>query len=453
LSAHTAHTGRTLAAVQAATNTAAARATAELAVAGTGWSVGRVRRDGVRLEPPVAYWATYSVRIERAVRGRSDPEQRRLTLVVRACFARVDWDQYAGWLRELYGDAPCRPVDGLGHPVLVDELQQAWWFFPVDPHLPTLAAATDPRAVRRVLAPRYSAKTPPAKIRVDTVRYMPEISAALRYRIVDKPAAAERVVFGKLYRGDRGRELHETMQQLWVLSTERPDLLSVVEPMAYDDALALHLEHAAPGTPVGSDRTDPVFLAAALAAAAALAVLHDSGLTSDSELPVEPEVNRLDDVTHQLSLVHPDAGRLLRDLVVQLRSRLSRTPAEDWVFTHGDMKYDQFLEDGGRFTLVDFEEVGRSETSWDLGKWCAHAVPSMPETWEDSDGAERARAAFLQRYLELRPDATRARFPIYEAIHLANRAMVLMWGQTEGWEGAAESLLTLAMERLQTPAP
>jgi aminoglycoside phosphotransferase len=453
LSAHAAHTSRTLAAVQAATNTAAARAVTEEAVAGTGWTVGHVRRDGVRLEPPVAYWATYSVRIERVLRGRSEPEQRRLTLVARACFTRADWEQYSARLREQYGDAPCRPADGLGYPVLVDDQQQAWWFFPVDPHLPTLAAATDPRAVRRLLAPRYSAKTPPARIRVDTVRYLPEISAALRYRVVDRPGAAERIVFGKLYRGDRGRELHETMQRLWTLSTEHPNLLSVVEPMAYDEELALHLEHAAPGTPVGSDRTNPVFLAAAVAAAGALAVLHDSGLSSDSELPVEPEVNRLDEVTHQMSLVHPDAGRLLRDLVVQLRSRLSRAPVEDWVFTHGDMKYDQFLKDAGRFTLVDFEEVGRSETSWDLGKWCAHAVPSMPETWEDSDGAEQARTAFLQRYLELRPDATRGRLPVYEAIHLANRAMVLMWGQTEGWEGAAESLLTLAMERLQTRAP
>lgn len=77
----------------------------------------------------------------------------------------------------------------------------------------------------------------------------------------------------------------------------------------------------------------------------------------------------------------------------------------------------------------------------------------MPETWEDSDGAEHARRAFLDRYLQLRPGATVTRFPIYEAVHLANRAMVLMWGQTEGWQGAAQSLLALAMERLRTPPP
>jgi thiol-disulfide isomerase/thioredoxin len=173
----------------------------------------------------------------------------------------------------------------------------------------------------------------------------------------------------------------------------------------------------------------------------------------DETLPLGPELDRLDEVTEQLLGVHPAGGQQLRDLVVRIRAQVDATSPEDEVVTHGDMKYDQFLEYDGRFTLVDFEEVDRGETSWDLGKWCAHCVPSMPESWEDSDAAERARTAFLARYRELRPDVNLGRFPLYEATHLGNRAMILMWGHAEGWELAAESLLTLAMERLQAPAP
>jgi hypothetical protein len=441
----------TLETVQRATTVDAAEEVARAALDGSGWEVLRVRADGARLEPPTAYWATYRVRAQRATRNGT--EQRRLTLVARACFQPDDWRQYRAWLTELYGDAACRPIEGLGYPQFDEGRHCAWWFYPVDPQLPTLAAASDPRSLRRLLAPRYSPKTPPARIRVEAVRYQPEISAALRYLIVDKPGAPERSCFGKLYRGDRGRELHDTTQQMWELSQRRPDLLSVVQPIGYDEELALHLEHAVLGTPVGSDRTDPVFQDAAVAAADALSALHDSELSSVNVLPLEPELARLDDVTHQMSLVHPDAGRLLHDLVKQLNARLPRLPSEHTVFTHGDLKYDQFVAHDGRFTLVDFEEVGMAETSWDLGKWCAHVVPSMPENWEDSDAAETARSAFLQRYLALRPDATRGRFPLYEAIHLANRAMVLMWGQVENWQVAAQSLLTLAMERLQTSAP
>lgn len=445
------HGGLTLEAVQRATNTAAAQRIAEPAVADTGWAVERVRREGVRLEPPRAYWATYAVRVTR--RTRQGAERRDLTLVARACFDATDWAEYRDWLAHNYVGAPCRPLDGLGAPVLDDALQVAWWFYPVDPHLPTLAAASDPRNLRRLLAPRYSAKSTPARITVEPVRYLPEISAAVRYHVVDRPGAPEAVFYGKVYRGGRGRQMHATMRALWELSLTYPELLHVVEPVVYDDELALHVERAAPGLPLGSDRTNPRFLAGAVAAAEALAVMHTSGLDSPDTLPLQPELDRLDSVTHQMSLVHSDAGQLLRDLVVQLTKRLPRLPSEAQVLSHGDLKYDQFLEQEGRFVLVDFEDVGVGETSWDLGKWCAHAIPSMPDTWEDSDAAEQARTAFLRRYLELRPDAALPRFPLYEAVHLANRAMVLMWGQVEGWQGAAESLLTLAMERLQTPAP
>lgn len=443
----------TLDEVQRATNTASVTAFAEELCEGTTWSVRRVRRTRVRLEPPLAYWATYHVRVERPRKGSAESERRSLVLVARACFASDDWVEYRDSLLEAFEGMACEPLTGLGYPVVFDETQHARWFYPVDPGLPNLAASNDPREVRRLLAPRYSPKTPPARITVETLRYLPEISAALRYTIRDKPGATERTVYGKVYRDGAGAALHETMQNVWELAELHPDLLRVVQPLAYDEDLDLHLELAAPGEPVEGTRTDPRFLAAAIAAAEALAVLHDSGLHSDAVLEIEPELERLDEVVEQFMLVNPPAHVLLRQLMAQLRKALARIPPEAEVTTHGDMKYDQFLEQDGRFTLVDFEDVGRSETSWDLGKWCAHATPSMPETWEESNAAEQARRAFLDRYVELRPAATRQRFPIYEAVHLANRAMVLMWGQFAGWEEAAESLLALANERLGQPAP
>jgi aminoglycoside phosphotransferase len=446
--------GLPLDAAQRATNTAAATRITTEAIAETGWQLDDIYRYSVRLDPELGYWAVYRATVQRPTRGgKGEPESRRLTLVGRVCFDSEDWAEYRDWLRDLYDDAPCRPIGGLGYPVIVEEHQQAWWFYPVDPHMQTLAEATDPRSVRRLIAPRYSAKTPPARILVESVRYHAETSAALKYVVLDRRGKPERTVFGKIYREGRGRELHETTARLWAASQAHPDLLSVVEPLAYDDELELHLESEAPGTPVDGDRLSPTFQAAALAAADALAAMHGSDLEIEEDLPLEPELDRLDEVAEQMLLVHPEGGRLLQELVVQLRARLARTPAEDEVVTHGDMKYDQFLEADGRFTLVDFEDVGRSETSWDLGKWCAHCMPSMPDSGEESEAAEKARAAFLARYRELRPQATLGRFPIYEATHLGNRAMILMWGQGEGWQGAANSMLSLAMERLQTPAP
>ena len=129
-----------------------------------------------------------------------------------------------------------------------------------------------------------------------------------------------------------------------------------------------------------------------------------------------------------------------------LRERLKGLPEEDWLPTHGDYKYDQLLHQDGAYSLIDFDFFARAETSFDLGKFCAYLVPSMPKSWEQSVAGEEARSAFLDRYRTLRPGATMQRFPICESVNLAGRAMTMMWTQTRGWQAAAEALLVIAME-------
>lgn len=443
----------TLEAAQRATRTSVVERFVREVCAGTAWEPVRVRRSSRRLEPPRDYWATYDVRLQRARRGATEPDERRLRLVARVCFDRTDWEDLRDRLLADRGERACDPLRGVGYPAVFDETQHAFWFYPYDPALPTLAAATDPTALRPLLAPRWSTRSTPARLTVDVLRYVPEVSAALRITVRDRPGTPERVVYGKVYRAGGGERLHATMQQLAELSDRRPELLSVARPLSYEPDLALHLEAAAPGVPVPPDRTSASFQDAAVAAADALVAFHEAELDADGQLELGPEIDRLEAVAAQLLLVHPPAEPLMTSLVRALRKADARLPAEARAVTHGDMKYDQFLQDGDRFTLVDFEEVGQAELSWDLGKWCAHAVPSKPETWEQSEAAERARTAFLRRYRQQRPDVALPRLPVYEAVHLANRAMVLMWGQTRDWEQAAETLLVLAAERLTLPPP
>src|SRR3954467_5124485 len=70
--------GLTLETVQRATDTDAAHAGVGTAVRDSGWELSSLRPDGVRLEPPTAYWSTYRVRVQRDTRHGA--EQRRLIL-------------------------------------------------------------------------------------------------------------------------------------------------------------------------------------------------------------------------------------------------------------------------------------------------------------------------------------------------------------------------------------
>jgi aminoglycoside phosphotransferase (APT) family kinase protein len=189
------------------------------------------------------------------------------------------------------------------------------------------------------------------------------------------------------------------------------------------------------------------------AAAEALAVIHESGVESDERILIENELGRLDRVAEQFTYVLPTGHFLLMDLIAHMRDHVRRTEAEDLLPTHGDMKYDQFMHHNGEMTLLDFDYFAIGETSYDLGKYCAYTTPSAPKNWQESVAAEETRVQFLKRYMELRPDATLQRFPVYEALQLALRAMASMWAQHAGWERIAETFLVMAFERLKSRLP
>jgi aminoglycoside phosphotransferase (APT) family kinase protein len=227
----------------------------------------------------------------------------------------------------------------------------------------------------------------------------------------------------------------------------------VPRPRGYHHPYGLFLQDAVTGVALGSDRTKPEFLAGVLHAADALALIHESGIATEKTLPLEGEIGRLERTLDQFALVHPKAFFLLRELLVHLHDRLKKLPAEEWLPTHGDYKYDQLLHSEGQFSLIDFDYFAMAETSFDVAKFSAYIVPSMPMGWEQSIAAEACRLAFLERYRELRPAATLQRFPVYEGVNLAGRAMTMMWVQAPGWDRAAEALLVMAMERLKSRAP
>ncbi|MHB8719628.1 MAG: phosphotransferase family protein [Candidatus Dormibacteria bacterium] len=443
-----------LAAMRDATSTEAVTAFLErTVVASSDWRLDGVRRRYVRLEPPHAYWAMYRVRVSRE--AGAETETRDLHLVCRGVFDDGFWPRYReGLLRAIEG--PCDPLNGRGLAVVDDTHQLGIWFYPVDPQLPSLLRAADPGAVRTVLR-RERGRIFDAgdgrlgEVDVTLQRYVPEINATLRYDV--ELEAGTRSIFAKVARGADAAAADELQRQLYELAQRSEGRLRVVRPRGHHPELGASLQDAASGEPIGGERANDVFQAGALAAAEALSILHEADISTDVELDIERELGRLDAVVDQFALVHPRAKVLLRQLLDRVRRALEWADEEDVVCSHGDLKYDQLIHDGAGFTVIDFEYFGRGETSWDLAKFAAHAVPSMPLDWADSAAAEHARAEFLDRYLELRPAATLTRLPLYEAVHTAERAMVLMWGQRRGWEDAAESLLVLAMERLNTPAP
>jgi hypothetical protein len=430
--------------MQEVTSSEAVAEFAREVVTGTGWELVGVRRRASRIEPPYAYWVIFEVTIKK------DEEQQKLRLIARGAFDQGSWVHLKEKLERQAGGRQCDPIEYIGFPRIIEESQLAYWFYPFDLALPGLPWAADAKTMWQVLSDLTGRRID--RLHVERVRYMPEISAILRYEL-DEPGGVKSSLYGKVQPGHRGLRTYRIEEALWQRAQESDGLLKIAKPVGFIGEYGMLLEGAAPGQPVKGDRETPEFFGVGRAAADALAVIHESGLEPDEHVDLEAELNRLDSVTEQFAYVDPKAHFLMSELVLHLRDRIAKTYDEEMLPTHADLKYDQFMHQDGQYTLIDFDYFAMAETSYDIAKFCAYLIPSAPRGWEETVAAEATRRAFLRRYRELRPDATLDRFQIYEALSLALRAMTMMWMQHRGWEEAAQVFLVMAQERLNTRLP
>ena len=418
-------------------------------LAETGWQLESVRRRSSRLEPPDSFWTMFEVAINK------DDEQRKLRLVAKGALNPAAWERLSEKLKRHGANGRCDPIDGVGYPRLFPESRVAYWFYPYDPAMPNLQHAIDPIRMAGVLL-GLEGKTGEVleaarRLDIERVRYVPEIGAILRYTI--KTSAGRVTIYGKVQPGDRGLRTHHIVGGLWRASKEYPGLLNLPRPLGFIGEIGLLLEESVRGRPVNGNRLSSEFISSGNAAAEALAVIHESNIECDDRIQIENELARLDRVAKQFVYVLPRGHFLLSDLIKHMREHVRRTPEEEWLPTHGDLKYDQFIHHNGEFTLLDFDYFALAETSYDLGKFCAYTVPSTPSGWRESIAAEETRLLFIRRYMELRPQATLYRLGVYEALQLALRAMAFMWSQSRGWETIAETFLVMAFERLKSRLP
>jgi hypothetical protein len=435
--------------MEAATDGAAVESFVEDVLGGTGWALESVRRRSSRFEPPDAYWTQFDVHISK------DEEKRKLRLVAKGALNPAAWDRLSDRLTRHGRGLRCDPIEGIGYPRLFPETQHAYWFYPFDPTMPNLPAATDSVRMAAIFLGDETQTTDilaaAGRLQIERVRYVPEVGAILRYTMAT--AATPINVYGKVQPGNRGLRTYRIVDGLWKAAKEYPGLLNLPRPLAYVEEFGLLLEERVRGRPVGGNRLSSEFMLAGNAAAESLAVIHESKVETDERIQIENELARLDRVIEQFKYVLPVGHFLLTDLVVHMRQHLRKTVEEAVLPTHGDLKYDQFMHHNGELVLLDFDYFALGETSYDLGKFCAYTVPSVPRNWQESLAAEQTRTMFLRRYMELRPQATLQRLGVYEALQLALRAMALMWAQSPGWERIAETFLVLGFERLKARLP
>jgi aminoglycoside phosphotransferase (APT) family kinase protein len=411
--------------------------------------VRKVRtKEGRRFEAPRILWNVYEAQLELPGGVSIQP-----LFWTKAYFNDADCQKYASRIASFLNEGNGNPLDPTGYARFFPDLNLFLFFFPTDPVFRALRIVHDVESMRPILEPlfqRYDSNVGVDKLSVTRVKYLPEISCLTRYDANvgdDQPLS----IYGKVQHSRRGQLTYDVMRALWELPARVSGDLVVSEPLAYYPKFDLLLQSAVPGEDIPNDRHSDVFIQQCEAAGRTIGYIHASGITVGEPHTVDVEMNRLVNRLEEFKMSSPKAYLSLRDLLEQIRARTGRVRPESRVPSHGDYKYNQFLYDGRRFGLIDVEYFVQAEPSFDLGKYCGHLAPSVPQHWSDTAQANEARRIFLKSYCAVRPDFRGTRFPIYEALSLATRALVVTWAQSRNWENTAETLIALAYERLKTP--
>ena len=410
--------------------------------------VKKVRtKEGRRLEAPRFLWNVYEAELELPGGDLIRP-----LFWTKAFFDDEDCQAYLQRNGTLLSTGDGNPLNPAGHARFFPELNLFLFFFPIDPAFPRLPTVFDGEAMRGILEPVYQRLRPGvsvSSIAPVRVKYLPEISCIVRYE-ADVGETGSLNVYGKVQHSRRGATTYDVMRALWEMPARVAGHLVVAEPFGYYQRYDLLLQAELPGAEIKGDRHSEFFMAQCEAAGRTIGHIHGSGITVGQPHTVHVEMNRLLNRLEEFKMSSPSVYLALRDLLKQIGARAHRVPAEAPVPSHGDYKYNQFLSDGEHFGLIDVEYFVQAEPSFDLGKYCGHLVPSAPQHWSDTAQANEGRRIFLDAYCAVRPEYRGTRFPIYEALSLATRALVVTWAQSRSWEYTARTMIALAYERLKT---
>jgi aminoglycoside phosphotransferase (APT) family kinase protein len=402
--------------------------------------------QGRRFEAPRILWNAYEADLLMP-----DGTSIRRLFWTKAFFEDSGFADFVGRAERLVARST-NPLDPNGFAQIIPDLNLFLFFFPADPvfgRLPTVVASDQ---IRPVLAEHFERLRPGVgveSLNCVRIKYLPEISCIVKYEGnigEERPLS----IYGKVQHSRRGQLTYDVMRALWDLPAHANGELVLAEPLAYYPRLELLLQSELPGEEIASDRHSEVFMAQCEAAGRTIAHIHNSGIDVGAPHSVSVEIDRLSNRLGEFKMSGPRVYFLLRDLLNHIRTQAEKIPAEDPVPSHGDFKYNQFLYDGTNFGLIDVEYFVQAEPSFDLGKYCGHLAPSKPKHWSDTAQANEGRRVFLDAYCRVRPNYRGARFPIYEALSLATRALVVLWSQSRDWQYTAETLVALGFERLKT---
>ena len=444
---------------------------------GDDWQVESCVPDKVALDAPARARLRYRLRLRHRDSG-STAER-----LVGACLfaSESEADGYVTQASLLAAEAGGRAeLSTFASPVRhLPELGLVLHAYPVDPRLPGLLQATDPRmgtVLERVL-PKALAGLALERCTTEVVKYAVADRAVLRYEVLWRLQPSRRsvrqVVYGKVYTDASGGRIAPTLEALRDSVAAGPvESLPFLLPrfLGYLPGLRLALTEALPGTSslsalvraqVADGHAGEPGAGSAQAALARCArvvsALHTpvSGPRTATEAFGPPrtlsaEVDRLRAEVEAVARYAPALGATLQDRLDALGVAADQ-PAPAPVIAHGDLRMSEILLDGPISSIFDVDTVCAAEPALDLGQFVGHVAVVGAKAAALDGAMPRAldlERVFLREYLRTRPDLDG---DILAARVAAYRAVALLDDAVGSWRQLKPERVRLALSLLGDP--
>jgi aminoglycoside phosphotransferase len=331
----------------------------------------------------------------------------------------------------------------------VRELGLRAWVFPDDPALPGLALVIDPAGMAdalRVALPPDPGGAALMRCTVALARYRPGRRATLRVDAWFKRGrhAHRRTYYVKVYHDrQKAAAVWEVTTRLAAARPIRDGRVSVPPVVAFAPQVPMLVQEPVPGKPLDlllgplhgtAVRPEPRAVAGVIAAAGALAALHEVEPSAGKERLLVKEAQRMFRRSEAVSALDRDLGRQMTGVATALTSAAADLP---YVVAggHGDCKPSQFLVGAGGTGVLDFDHAGPADPVADvatfaasltqLALWQAITPQDPPAAGARTQWLTELRGQFVAEYARRvyrSPDFDR-RIACHEAAALLRKAL------------------------------
>ena len=293
--------------------------------------------------------------------------------------------------------------------------------FTADERLPWLSTATDMNEMQRRFSELQGYGEQLKLLEIFPVRYKPGLHCVIRYT-VQTPSGKE-MFYGKSFSGNAER-LMNTVIDLHHSSQENPDMPLISSPVTVWPEMEMILQAAVLD---GIEFThfiydqkydESVRESWMVKAGRALGVFHNNSTAPSETKTVYDDLRELHEYTLIIGKVRPDLATKYEEVIQQIITKVDHFKEPKSVASHGAMRTDQFILQGGRLAMIDLDSYCWANPARDLGNFLAYMCWKAIRQPEHAQFIERAGRAFLEGYLSVQQDIDEKWLSVYQAASL-----------------------------------